>query len=253
MLTYCINLERRPDRRADAQKQCDVHGVAVEFFAAIDGSRVAPPTLKLVSKAEWACGESHRCLWRKLLQSDKPAALVLEDDVEFEAEFTDVLSSAMDAAERHGYSFDLLYPGYNWHMKDKQICPELYEGRSTGTHCYVVTRAGAEQLLQRYDPTQLAVDIHMFKDPGLRCVLTAHCVAYHSQSESDITDGRLTKLAVALAGVEFRNPPERSVVRAAPLCAACDVKPTCGRMCIHVDACGTGTQVPHRQEVRVQN
>ena len=44
---YCINLERRPDRRQEAEAEFMKHGLDVEFWNATDGKRDAPEVSRL--------------------------------------------------------------------------------------------------------------------------------------------------------------------------------------------------------------
>ena len=82
---YVINLDRRPDRLEAITADLDRAGLAFERIKAIDGQELQDdlgpePLLNLVEKA---CVLSHANALRHLLQSEHPAAVILEDDAEF--------------------------------------------------------------------------------------------------------------------------------------------------------------------------
>lgn len=81
---YVINLDRRPDRLAAITADLDRLGLAFERIKAIDGRELQDDLgpEPLLNLAEKACVLSHAKALRRLLESDHPAALILEDDAE---------------------------------------------------------------------------------------------------------------------------------------------------------------------------
>ena len=63
MKAYCINLERRPDRKTHMWQQFERLDVAVEWFAAIDGSlpAVAAQTVSLEPGRSGRTLATHAC------------------------------------------------------------------------------------------------------------------------------------------------------------------------------------------------
>lgn len=96
---YCINLERRADRRQRCQKIADDLGIELEFIAAVDGSKSEIFDSKEYNRkirnifyeplkgGEIACCLSHLKAYEKFLSSDAEFAVILEDDFCPEKEF----------------------------------------------------------------------------------------------------------------------------------------------------------------------
>ena len=170
---WCINLDRATDRWAQMEPRLAALGLPVTRFAAIDGhaeherisaaldaqgfrakmGRDALPT-------EVGCYLSHLGVWEAFLESGKPVALVLEDDVVFHDDFL----PALDAALAEVAQWDML--------KLNRIRAKLpvqrgragawvlnvYLGPATGFGGYLITRELTERLLPRMLPMRLPVD-----------------------------------------------------------------------------------------------
>ena len=94
MKAYLINLDRSPDRLAEADAQLRAAGVAYERVPAVDGRTLGWAGLRgrvsrfrfflvhgrLPTPGEVACACSHLEAYRRLLASGEGAALVFEDD-----------------------------------------------------------------------------------------------------------------------------------------------------------------------------
>ena len=91
MKAYCINLDRRPDRLDHMTGQFGRHGMPFERIPAVDCQRpeVAAEATKClptslgprISAAAYACFQSHREAWRRLVASGESHGLILEDDL----------------------------------------------------------------------------------------------------------------------------------------------------------------------------
>ena len=79
MHAYCINLEKRDDRRETAGAEFTREGLDVEFFPATDGRIGTPPGL-YVNPAEYGCSMSHTRVWRDMIEKGHEMALVFEDE-----------------------------------------------------------------------------------------------------------------------------------------------------------------------------
>jgi len=145
MKTYCINLERRPDRRARIQKDFDREGLTdVEFFRAVDGKLEAPDDI-FINKSEYGTAESHFRIYRDIVKHGYEYALVFEDDAHLGPQFISKLNSALQEASAH-CSWDLLYLGYTWEIKDASLTPNIFIGRPLQMHAYVISLEGAKKL-----------------------------------------------------------------------------------------------------------
>lgn len=81
MISYLISLARRPDRRANALKECAKAGITPTVFDAIDGRTLPiPPGWGGGMAGAYGCNRSHCHLLR---QSGTDPVMMLEDDVTF--------------------------------------------------------------------------------------------------------------------------------------------------------------------------
>lgn len=91
MKVYCINLDRRPDRLDYMTGLFAQHRIAFERVAAVDGQdpQVAAAAAgcgpgmygRKMSAGAYACTQSHREVWRRLVESGAAYAMVFEDDM----------------------------------------------------------------------------------------------------------------------------------------------------------------------------
>ncbi|MFN4158267.1 MAG: glycosyltransferase family 25 protein [Gemmobacter sp.] len=173
LVAFWINLDRATDRRAQMEPRLAALGLPMERFSAIDG-RAEPARIagalddaafrrnmgRTAIPAEVGCYLSHLGVWARFLQTGKPVALVLEDDVVFHADFLPALDAALAAAD-------------HWDMlKLNRIRAKLpirlgragdwtlnaYLGPATGFGAYLITRDLATRLLPRILPVRMPVD-----------------------------------------------------------------------------------------------
>ena len=144
MHIYCINLEKRDDRRRSAGAEFDREGLEVEFFPATDG-RIDPPRGLYVSPAEYGCSMSHTRVWRDMIEKGHQVALVFEDDVCLIPNFKTKLLEVLEDAE--GIPWDIIHLGPLLPMpKQKDVEQALYEGQALGTHAYMITLECAKKI-----------------------------------------------------------------------------------------------------------
>jgi GR25 family glycosyltransferase involved in LPS biosynthesis len=71
---YCINLDSRPDRWAEAQKELAGCGI-------VDCERFSAITAEQAGSAEAGCAASHRAIWEAVARGQRgESCLILEDD-----------------------------------------------------------------------------------------------------------------------------------------------------------------------------
>lgn len=144
MHVYCINLERRADRREHAQKEFDREGVTdVEFFKATDG-RLEAPDYIFVSKPEYGCSDSHWRVYRDIVKNGYERALIFEDDVHLAPNFKTKLEIAME--EVSPFEWDLFYLGHNLSIKEEFLTSNIFAGKPLATHAYVITLEAAKKI-----------------------------------------------------------------------------------------------------------
>lgn len=171
--TYVINLERRPDRRAQITSNLP-HGLPVTFTSdwtgPFDGRNLTKEHLeatghklfpwKTDSDNPWwnrplkygeiGCTLAHLACWRHAAQSgDEPYIVILEDDAVLPATFLDDLLAGLERlAGRH--PFDLLYLGRFPLEADREQPVEEGFVSPSYSHCtfsYLLTRNALEVLL----------------------------------------------------------------------------------------------------------
>lgn len=143
---YCINLERRPDRREKALKEfIDVGIEPVEFFKGTDG-RVEAPEGLFISKPEYGCSDSHIRIWRDIVKNGYKTVLIFEDDVHILPHFKARLAAVLDDLELVP-DWDYINLGrLAWKIGNEKITQNLTRGSTWGAHCYLISQKGARQV-----------------------------------------------------------------------------------------------------------
>jgi len=106
--TYCINLDRRKDRRQSMQAQFNKFDILdAEFIDAIDGRTIKafPPKMRTANK--FACLQSHKKAIQKAIIDEVEFALICEDDIILNPNLDEILSN-LEFPE----DWDMLYLGY---------------------------------------------------------------------------------------------------------------------------------------------
>lgn len=190
---FCINLERRTDRRREAEAEFKKHGIKnVIFVEGIDGQRLEQPTSKskdgsIPSKGDIGCSQSHL----KVAQFAKSKGInkyfVLEDDVEFTEIFSaELLESFMVEVP---YGCDMLYFGGNhnggFEMVNDKIA-KIYE--TFTTHCYgVMNEKSRDAIIEVLSKADEKVDVAIASlHSKLNCYVTRPHLAFQRASHSDI-------------------------------------------------------------------
>jgi len=164
---YCINLERRPDRKRDALEQFEIHGIEnVEFIKATDGKLHAPEDIE-ITPSEWGCADSHIRIWRDMLEKGYETALIFEDDVRIQHGFLKNLAFVFQDMKNKEWDFINLGPTpkpfrieQNWESEYVQ------KGLSLFTNCYMITKNFAQKLaFIDSDDLQCAIDTQIINTP----------------------------------------------------------------------------------------
>ena len=154
MHAYCINLEKRDDRRETAGAEFTREGLDVEFFPATDGRIGTPPGL-YVNPAEYGCSMSHTRVWRDMIEKGHEMALVFEDDVCLSPDFKTKLEEVIK--EVAGISWDIIHLGPLLPIVKQHITPRIYEGQPLGTHAYLITLDCAKKIAP-FDANQVSIE-----------------------------------------------------------------------------------------------
>lgn len=214
---FYINLDRRPDRRAFMEDQLRTFGVEAERISALDAETVTDAQLKgdvalsghliPMSRGSQCNACNHFSIMRRLVASDAPAALVLEDDIELSPEITGFLQDVVWMPEGLGIvrlekwsrraTSKLLGPSTGRSpVRGRDIC-RLYS-RIGGSGAYIITRDAAERILAEKKPLRHPIDHLLFnfnlsplaRQIGVALVVPALARQAWGGFSSDISGGR---------------------------------------------------------------
>ena len=192
-----INLPRDRRRLQDVTQRLEAAGVAFEAADAVDGAAMSDVHMAeevtalgrlFMTPGMIGCFLSHRRCWAATVRRGTPV-LIVEDDVEFSDDFADGLCTALaELAECDG-SWDVclagalgcVHPG-GWYGANilhglmggglrfpRRVSQHVHvPARPFGTHCYVLSPAGAQKLLELCPRANFHVDVAAWGQPGLR-------------------------------------------------------------------------------------
>lgn len=178
---YIVNLARRPDRLERLGGRLDALGIAWERVDALDAREatdaeidaVAHPSGPLgpLGKGDRACTISHLRAWRKLVDSGRPYALVLEDDVYLAGDARSAVATAewipagVDVVKLEkfgdGESTVLLGPAMGEVPGTGRRLHRLHS-RHVGGAAYILSRRAAEEGLALAGRIRVPVDHLLF-------------------------------------------------------------------------------------------
>ena len=143
---YCINLEKRPDRKAQAQFQFKNAGIkGVEFFKGTDGKAEAPEGIR-ITKPEYGCSDSHIRVWRDIVKNGYKISLIFEDDIRILPNFGSKLEEVLEDLK---YIPDWDYVNLGplaWRDRGPRVTENLVSGSAWGAHCYLVSQKCAQKI-----------------------------------------------------------------------------------------------------------
>lgn len=208
--TYLINLDRAELRRFRMERLLTEMGMEFERVAAVDGVGIALPCRDFDARSykrrhgrrpnhfEIGCYLSHVECARKFLASNGELALILEDDLDFDEDFIDVLVAALDRRD----SWDILRLSTVNRGRKHRVEPltasrslAIALTREKGSGAYLINRKAAgwiaEILLPMRLPYDLALDMEF--DEGLRaCFVDPVPVSQRADAHSQIQAGLST-------------------------------------------------------------
>lgn len=202
---WLINLPRSGERLAAMQQQLEQLNLKFTVFSAVDGKTQARTLMHTVDENAYernmgsrllpgkiGCYHSHIGVWTELLDSNKKAALILEDDIVFHENFLDGLDTALAASnDWDTVRFNCIrakIPVTQKQLGDYKL--NAYIGPFTGNGSYLLKRDVARRLLPNLLPMTRAFDHelnrfykHNFRQLGLE----PFCSHADDGNESTIT------------------------------------------------------------------
>ena len=210
----CINLRRRTDRWKEFQAQPGLrHFPPVERFEAIDGAQMDvlnDPQLgitarrnimtgvrrshhEIVAKNSVAIYHTHVAAWRHLLdKTDAPALIIMEDDLRVDPDSYAKLKGLLDHPLIQSGDWDMVNPGAL--VKQRTDIDDVISryDYSYLFHCYIVSRRGAQRMLERAYPIEAHVDHYsaLLAQMGTLTVYGPRVrIFYQRSADSDNRDG----------------------------------------------------------------
>jgi GR25 family glycosyltransferase involved in LPS biosynthesis len=173
---YILSLARAAERRKSITAHLDRLGIGYEIVDGVDGQALSEDYVAQVtipdsglSRGMIGCNLSHFASYRRLVESGRDAALVLEDDARLHADIRQILEAPLDASRFDICLLDCLNRNNQvpvfYDPDDRLPLGGGYSGYrlSTGPqtlHAYLISRAGAEARIARFFPMREAIDTY---------------------------------------------------------------------------------------------
>jgi GR25 family glycosyltransferase involved in LPS biosynthesis len=160
--TFCINLDRRKDRWEECLTEFNKHNLGgIERFVAIDGNDLPQVNSGFVTPSRLALVLTNVDILEKAIQENYQSILILEDDIEF----TDEVSNISEYFKFLPEDWDMLYFGgnHNQHMGiappkiiNEKVCKLHY---TFSTHCVAINKKAFTTILNRLKKCDNALDV----------------------------------------------------------------------------------------------
>ncbi len=216
---YVVNLDRSRDRMKKVTRQCQLAGLDLVRFPAVDGSRLTRSERSLgttvgcnkrCTNGIVGCGMSHMALWQLIVDNDMEDTFVAEDDVVFVRDFKRLLTKYW---EEIPVDYDIIYVGclvgcdpdglesrdmkmHKWDnhgKKGKRVSEHVFvPNLALGTHCYIISKTGAAKLLEFSNgkvDTHIDHQIQRYAE-SLNIYGITPTLAFQEQSQSSSTIAR---------------------------------------------------------------
>ena len=208
---YVINLDRRPDRWAAMALQLARLGIEATRVAAVDGSALESDRasigdfidIRRLSIGEGACVFSHCKALKLFLQTDAPAALILEDDVRLSADVPALLDgvewwpagASLMKLDRYGVKKHMIMGPRTGKTPTGRSLHPLALARA-GAGAYLLNRKAATEVLEACRFPALEMDLVLFDlrrsrtARSLRPLQAVPAMGFHDGTESDLEPWR---------------------------------------------------------------
>jgi glycosyl transferase family 25 len=194
---FVINLNRSVARRKLIENKLNHYNIPFEIFSAIDGSELSVEDFvrirtnagffkkkygREMNEGEIGCALSHINLYKKIVLDKTSHAIILEDDIEFDARLKHLVSNNVKIIDLLKH-FDLVLLGYAeadlnyrrggkcsvWKriVLDEIIKVGVPVNRCWGTIGYLISQEGARKLLLNGDIPQMQADFLTSNSPSL--------------------------------------------------------------------------------------
>lgn len=166
---YVISAKQATDRRKAMEEHFAQWGLQPNFFEAIMGNTLTEGQLKeavddhgLLMVGEIGCSLSHLGVYKKLLESKEPYALVMEDDARLNQEFFTLIPAIKKFMNSLNEPAVLILYKIKGHTKEVYKLDNsnavLHALAGSGAHGYIINRKAAENLLEAQTPVKFEID-----------------------------------------------------------------------------------------------
>jgi GR25 family glycosyltransferase involved in LPS biosynthesis len=184
---YCVNLERRSDRRTEAFQEFKKFNLDFEFFTGVDGHELNVKST--IKPGHVGCVMSHLNLYRYLKNVEGSIFMITEDDVVFSPDFIEIFLNEIQSVPQ---DWNLLYFGGNHNgIAPQMVSQKIHRLQKTyTTHCYLVKKSALDCLIEEFDTPNIfnsEVDVHLSKiQTKLPCYGFIPPIAWQRDGFSDI-------------------------------------------------------------------
>ena len=159
---YCVNLERRPDRKKQAELEFSKHDIDFEFFYGVDGHNLSVSN-STIKPGHVGCVLSHLNLYKHLSRQEEGVYMITEDDVIFADGFINLFYSLIEQVPS---DWQLLYFGGNHNgiplsMVSKNVHRLV---KTYTTHCYLIKSSALKTVIENFEGENIykkEVDVHL--------------------------------------------------------------------------------------------
>ena len=160
--TFCINLDRRFDRWSECVAEFDKNKlVGIERFKAVDGKSLAELPKGFLTTSRLALVLTNMLILDKAIEENYDSILILEDDVEFTNQVTN-MKSFFDLLPE---DWDMLYFGGNHNTHVGSEPPTIINDKvcklhnTFSTHCVAINNKAFKEILERLKKCDNAIDV----------------------------------------------------------------------------------------------
>lgn len=186
---FCINLEKRKDRKMECEIIFNKYKLNVEFINAVDGSLIKDT--KGLKPGAAGCCLSHKMIYEKIKNnSSLKKVLILEDDVEFHSDFKNLFKKYYSYVPD---DWQMIFFGGSHNEPPKPVNEYVHKLKKTfTTHCYALKNSAIDIILNQFSEENifnLQADVHLYKiQKKISCYGFRKHIAWQREGYSDIEE-----------------------------------------------------------------
>lgn len=206
MKTYIIHTSDAHDRKAHMSKQLQGKDLNIEFITQGDKKELNQNIIDKYFGGELdsicnssSCAYKHILTYQKIISSDENIALILEDDIFLDSDFTQRVTAIIEEINLHRYSnlivslenSSLTFVKRSLYQKGRELYSQS-SGRMTGA--YLVDKEGVRTMLEEIEANKCNDPIDWFHNHCVAHGLIKIYWAYHPISSQGSINGKIKPL-----------------------------------------------------------